>query len=203
MTTPGSGLDGHPAQDVDAEQTVLGCMLRWQHVVADILDIIAAADFYRPAHQIIFEAIRDLFARGDPCDVIAVNKRLAETGQSAKTGGGAYLHTLVTMAPAVPAQATYYAEIVAEHAIHRRVTEAGYRIARLGETPGIPAGGARHPGARRRVEPHRRSRPRHRHAARRASPPPPWTSLRLSPGAAPGRGQSSPGSPTWMSCSTA
>ena len=140
MTTPGSGLDGHPAQDVDAEQTVLGCMLRWQHVVADILDIIAAADFYRPAHQIIFEAIRDLFARGDPCDVIAVNKRLAETGQSAKTGGGAYLHTLVTMAPAVPAQATYYAEIVAEHAIHRRVTEAGYRIARLGETPGIPAG---------------------------------------------------------------
>lgn len=136
-TLAADGLHSAP-HDLQAEQAILGCCLYFQAAIPDILTALTAADFYRPAHQVIVETIRDMFSHGDPVDGITVNDRLTATGHSTKTGGADYLHTLI--AARVPAQqALYYAGIVAEHALRRRITEAGLRIAGYGTLLDVPA----------------------------------------------------------------
>jgi replicative DNA helicase len=133
---PGVGLDDHAAQDVAAEQCVLGGMLLSRDAILDVIEIIRPGDHYRPAHQIIHEAILGLYSRGEPADAITVASELSRRGELPRIGGALYLHTLIASVPSA-ANAGYYATIVAEHAAHRRVTEAGRRIVQLGETPGI------------------------------------------------------------------
>jgi hypothetical protein len=123
--------------DHAAERTVLGAMLRDRRAIEDVLDLVAAPDFYRPAHEQIFDAILDLFGRGDPVDPITVGDTLRRRGTLRKLGGEAYLHDLVSAAP-ISANADYYAEIVRERATLRRMVVAGNRIVELGTTGGEP-----------------------------------------------------------------
>ena len=119
--------DRTPPQDIAAEQSVLGGMLLSKDAVADVVEIIRQADFYRPAHQIIFAAITDLFTRGEPADAITVAHWLTESGDLNRIGGATYLHTLVASVPTA-ANAGYYAEIVRDTAVRRRLVDAGTRI---------------------------------------------------------------------------
>ena len=120
-----------PPQDVAAEQCVLGGMLLSKDAIADVIEVIHPADFYRPAHQLIYEAILDLYGRGEPADAITVADELTRRGEIARVGGGPYLHTLIASVPTA-ANAGYYAHIVRERAVLRRLVEAGTRIVQFG-----------------------------------------------------------------------
>jgi replicative DNA helicase len=120
-----------PPHDVAAEQCVLGGMLLSKDAISDVIEMIRPADHYRPAHQLIHEAILDLYSRGEPADAITVANELTRRGEIARVGGAPYLHTLISSVPTA-ANAGYYARIVKERAILRRLVEAGTRIVQFG-----------------------------------------------------------------------
>src|SRR6476660_1723311 len=71
--------DRLPPQDVSAEQSVLGGMLLSKDAIADVVEVLHGNDFYRPAHQVIFDCILDLYGRGEPADAITVAAELNRT----------------------------------------------------------------------------------------------------------------------------
>ena len=131
----GRADDRVPPQDLHAEQSVLGSMLINKDAIADCLEAVKAHDFYRPAHELIFDAVLDLFGRGEPADAITVADELGKRGDLTRVGGQAYLHQLIQSVPTA-ANAGYYAEIVHERAVLRRLVEAGTRIVQMGYAQG-------------------------------------------------------------------
>jgi replicative DNA helicase len=125
------GLDRTPPQDIAAEMSVLGGMLLSKDAIADVIEQIRGNDFYRPAHEAIYDAIIDLYGRGEPADAITVLAELQRRGEHARVGGAPYLHDLMAGVPTA-ANAGYYARIVRERAIMRRLVEAGTRIVQMG-----------------------------------------------------------------------
>jgi replicative DNA helicase len=123
-------VDLQPPQDILAEQCVLGGMLLSKDAIADVVEVLVGADFYRPAHQTIYDAMVELYGRGQPVDAVTVADELTRTGELTKVGGAAYLFTLVSCVPTA-ANAGYYAHIVADRAVLRRLIEAGTRIVQL------------------------------------------------------------------------
>ena len=119
--------------DLLAEQCTLGGMLLSQEAVAEVFEHVKGADFYAPKHEIIFEAILQLFSKGEPTDVITVTDQLTKNGELVKAGGADYLHTLTSIVPTA-ANAAFYAEIVQEKATLRRLVEVGTKIAQMGYT---------------------------------------------------------------------
>ena len=123
-----------PPQDLDAEQSVLGGMLLSKDAIGDVIaQLNGPGDFYKPAHETIYRAILELYGKGEPADPITVASELTSAGEIGKVGGAAYLHDLVQTVPTA-ANAEYYAEIVAERAVFRRLASAGTRIAQEGYT---------------------------------------------------------------------
>ncbi len=120
-----------PPHDLAAEQCVLGGMMLSKDAISDVLDAIKSRDYYRPAHQIVHEVIMDLYGRGEPADAVTVAAELTRRGDIGRVGGAPYLHTLIASVPTA-ANAGYYARIVRERAILRRLVEVGTRIAQLG-----------------------------------------------------------------------
>lgn len=144
MTEPDWAPDAEtnaPPHDREAEMAVLGAMLLSRSVIDPIAAILSdAADFYMPRHQTVYRTITDLYARSrDPkIDTITVAAELLATGELAKIGGAAYLHTLVAAVPAV-SSATYYAEIIRERAQLRTVLEATRRATSRALTAALTA----------------------------------------------------------------
>jgi len=120
-----------PPHDILAEQSALGGMLLSKDAVADVIESLRGADFYVPKHELIFEAILSLYSHGEPTDVVAVTDELIKTGELQRAGGADYLHSLTSIVPTA-ANAGYYASIVAERALLRRLVEAGTRIVQMG-----------------------------------------------------------------------
>ncbi|MFT4211959.1 MAG: replicative DNA helicase [Microbacterium sp.] len=120
-----------PPHDVLAEQSTLGGMLLSKDAVADVIETLRGTDFYIPKHELIFEAILTLYSHGEPTDVIAVTDELIKTGDLQRAGGADYLHSLTSIVPTA-ANAGYYASIVSERALLRRLVEAGTRIVQMG-----------------------------------------------------------------------
>ena len=127
----GSSFDRTPPQDLVAEQSVLGGMILSKDAIADVVEELRGNDFYRPAHELIYEAILDLYGRGEPADAVTVVAELNKRGELARIGGAPYIHTLISSVPTA-ANAGYYARIVREQAVLRRLVEAGTRIVQLG-----------------------------------------------------------------------
>ena len=127
----GAEFERTPPQDVAAEQCVLGGMLLSKDAIADVVEILKTNDFYQPKHGIVFDAILDLYGRGEPADLITVASALVDSGDIGRIGGAGYLHTLVAAVPTA-ANAAYYARIVADRAMLRRLIEAGTRVTQLG-----------------------------------------------------------------------
>ncbi|MEU2086538.1 replicative DNA helicase [Streptomyces albus] len=122
-----------PPQDLEAEQSVLGGMLLSRDAIHDVVDNakLRGRDFYRPAHETVFEAILEQHGKGEPVDPITITALLTRSGDISRVGGASYVHSLVQAVPTA-ANAEYYAEIVREKAILRRLVEAGTRIAQMG-----------------------------------------------------------------------
>src|SRR4051812_45708686 len=83
------GGDRTPPQDNDAEQSVLGAMLLSKDAIADVVETVRGTDFYRPAHETIYDAIVDLYGRGEPVDPITATAELQRRGELGRIGGGA------------------------------------------------------------------------------------------------------------------
>ena len=126
-------MSDQPPHDLDAERAVVGALMS-----GAVVDGLASAHFYLPAHQLIFEAIEGLRAAGKPADPIAVADELRRRRQLTKLGGrGAnYLHDCLAAIPA-PAQAGYYAGIVRELAERRRIIENVTRVLQAAADPGV------------------------------------------------------------------
>ena len=122
--------DRTPPQDMAAEQSVLGAMMITKDAIADVGEVLRGADFYRPSHELIHDAIIDLYGRGEPADPVTVTAELQRRGELQRVGGAPYLHTLSANVP-IAANAGYYAEIVREKAILRRLVDAGTKIVQM------------------------------------------------------------------------
>ena len=122
--------DRTPPQDMAAEQCVLGAMMMSKDAIADVVEALKGADFYRPAHEQVYDAVLDLYGRGEPADAITVAAELTKRGELTRVGGAPYLHTLLASVP-VAANAGYYAEIVREKGILRRLVDASIRIGQM------------------------------------------------------------------------
>ena len=75
-----------PPQDLTAEQSVLGGMLLSKDAIADVVEEIQPGDFYKPAHQAIYDVVLDLYARGEPADAVTVAAELDRRGDLRRAG---------------------------------------------------------------------------------------------------------------------
>ena len=125
------GMDRTPPQDLAAEQSVLGAMLMSKDAIANVVEVLKGRDFYRPSHELIFDAILDLYGRGEPADPITVADELGKRGEIGRVGGHVYLADLLARI-SIAANASYYAEIVHNKAVLRRLVEASIKVAQLG-----------------------------------------------------------------------
>jgi replicative DNA helicase len=106
-------------------------MLLSKDAIAEVVSLLRGVDFYKLQHEMVFDAITDIYARGEPVDAVTVSAELTRVGAISRIGGPAYLATLIATVPTA-ASAAYYAQIVRERAIMRRLVEAGTRITQLG-----------------------------------------------------------------------
>lgn len=116
-----------PPQNVEAEESVLGSMMLLEDAIAQVTEVLQSGDFYKSAHRVIYDALVGLFARGEPVDAITTVEELKRRGSLDAAGGALYIHHLVESVPS-PASAAHYARIVADHAMLRRLIEAGSTI---------------------------------------------------------------------------
>ena len=124
-------FDRIPPQAPEAEEAVLGAMLLSKGAIGDVSEVLRGGDFYKPANETIFDVILDLYARGEPADMVTVADELSRSGNLQRAGGADYLHTLISSVQTA-ANATYYARIVREKSLLRGLVSAGTRIAQLG-----------------------------------------------------------------------
>ena len=123
-----------PPHSIEAEQSLLGAMLLSEHAVSAVANIVAADDFYKPAHRHIFEAIQALYGVGQGVDPVTVADELANAGVLEAVGGSAVLVSLQAGTPAIT-NAEHYARIVEEKAILRRLIITANDVAELGYAP--------------------------------------------------------------------
>lgn len=127
-----SRSDDVPRDDA-AERSVIGSVLLSSAALEDVSQRLQPSDFYRPAHELIYDVAVGLYARRVPVDTITVADELARRESLTRAGGHAYLHELIAGVPTA-ANAGYYAQIVAEKATLRHLVSAGARIAELGRS---------------------------------------------------------------------
>src|SRR5690625_7833614 len=92
--TSATSFDRTPPQDVAAEQSVIGGMLLSKDAIADVVEIARGQDFYRPAHETIYDAIIDLYGRGEPADPATGASALTNRGELGRSGGAPSLRPL-------------------------------------------------------------------------------------------------------------
>ncbi|KKS67644.1 MAG: Primary replicative DNA helicase [Parcubacteria group bacterium GW2011_GWC2_42_6] len=120
-----------PPQNIEAEQSVLGCLMLDKNAITRVADILLTGDFYRSAHNIIFETMIELYDRNEPIDLLSLNNRLEEKNKLDETGGPAYLTTLVNSVPSA-AHILHYAKIVHRKKVLRDLIEAAEHISEIG-----------------------------------------------------------------------
>ena len=119
--------------DQEAEESVLGSMLMATdsfEAIGDVLQILHADDFYRPAHRVVYESIMRLFAAGQPVDAVTVAADLEKMGELEKAGGRPAIFGIVDSTPSY-ANAAYYARIVEERSLLRRLIRASSEISQM------------------------------------------------------------------------
>ncbi|MDJ0665151.1 MAG: replicative DNA helicase [Acidimicrobiia bacterium] len=119
-----------PPHSVEAEESVLGAVLLDSDAANFALEKLGPEDFYRPAHQAIFDSVLDLFNRNEPVDAVTVAEGLRRSEMLERVGGLAYLTQLIDAVPAT-SNIEHYAAIVEEHALRRRLLRVGGDIGKL------------------------------------------------------------------------
>lgn len=120
-----------PPSDPLAEMAVIGSAMMSRRAIDDCVGIVTGADFYRPANERVWDAVLSVYASGQPVDAITVADELTQSGSMrAISSGAAYLHQAVSSV-ATPANAAYYAQIVADKAVLRRLEDAAARLRQM------------------------------------------------------------------------
>ncbi|ACI18650.1 replicative DNA helicase [Dictyoglomus thermophilum] len=120
-----------PPHNEEAEQAVLGAMLLSRDAIAKVIEILNPDSFYYEHHGIIFRVIVELFEKGLPVDLVSVTEELRSRNLLERVGGNVYIASLLDVVPTA-ANVEYYANIVAEKALLRRLISAGTEIVSLG-----------------------------------------------------------------------
>jgi len=116
-----------PPQHLEAEQSVLGGILIENEAINRVTEILDADDFYRDAHRKIFNALINLSERDEPADLITLTNELRKADQLDSIGGASYLTSLIDSVPTA-ANIEYYAKIVKEKAILRKLIQTSTEI---------------------------------------------------------------------------
>ena len=120
-----------PPHNLQAEESLLGAMLLDREAIALAVEVVSAADFYKPAHVHIFEAIMTLYGSGEPADPVTVAATLTTAGVLEAIGGPGILLSLQVNTPSV-SSAKRYAHIIEELALLRRMISTAGEIAEIG-----------------------------------------------------------------------
>ncbi len=116
-----------PPQNIEAEQSVLGGVLIENEAIHRVLELLTPEDFYREAHHRIFDALINLSERDEPADLITLTNDLRKNGLLDSVGGASYITSLIDAVPTA-ANIEYYAKIVKEKAILRRLIQTATNI---------------------------------------------------------------------------
>ena len=116
--------------NLDAEIATLGALMIDGTAVERVIDFLSPEDFYREAHRVICDVLIALSSRNEPVDLVTVSEELQRRGKLEEVGGVAYLTTLIDSVPSA-ANVDYYARIVEEYAIRRRLIEAAQEIIQI------------------------------------------------------------------------
>jgi replicative DNA helicase len=119
--------DKLPPQNVDAEQSLLGCLMLDKDAIIKIVDFIKAEDFYKGIHQEIFQAMVDLYEKAEPIDILSVSAKLKERELLVEIGGSSYLSSLINSVPTAT-HISNYARIVRQKKILRDLISASHEI---------------------------------------------------------------------------
>lgn len=127
-----------PPHNLEAEQAVLGAIMLEPEAGSSVFEMLQPEDFYRDNHRIIFSALRDLFGKSDPIDLVSVAESLRQKGRLEQVGG---IATISEIARSVPSAANvdYYAKLVSEKALLRQLIRASSSILERGYEPGEEA----------------------------------------------------------------
>jgi len=120
-----------PPHSLEAEVSVLGAAMLSRAAASDAVEFLRVDDFYRNAHRVVFEAVQQLTAAGEPVDTVTVTEWLARHDRLDEVGGPSAVHELTVAVPTA-ANASYYARIVREKSLLRRLIDAGTAVVKLG-----------------------------------------------------------------------
>ena len=124
-----------PPHSKEAEDAVIGSILLDPSVVTDVMEILSSDDFYFPKNRIVFEAIEKLFDEGEPIDVISLTEKLREEGKLEEVGGELEVARYADVVP-TSAHVEYYAKVVKDKSILRKLIEAASKIVEMAEGEG-------------------------------------------------------------------
>ncbi len=116
-----------PPQNIEAEQSLLGCLLLDKEAVYRVMDVINAEDFYQNSHKHIFESMVELFNNQEPIDIITLSNKLEEKKLIQEIGGRSYLAQLSNTV-ATSANTVYYANLIQKKATLRRLQVSASEI---------------------------------------------------------------------------
>ncbi|OIO47937.1 MAG: replicative DNA helicase [Parcubacteria group bacterium CG1_02_40_82] len=119
-----------PPQNIEAEQSVLGCLMLDKNAIIKVADILKPGDFYRQVHNSIFEIMIELYEKGEPIDLLSMTNRLDEKKLLEEIGGPSYLTNLVNMVPTA-AHISHYAKIVHRKKVLRDLIQISQDISQL------------------------------------------------------------------------
>jgi len=128
--TDNSQIEKLPPQSIEAEKSLLGCLMLDKDAILKVIDFLSPQDFYKSAHQEIYLACQELFAKGEPIDILSLSNRLKEKGKLEEVGGISYLTELVNSVPTA-SHVFHYAKIVQKKRILRDLISASQEIALL------------------------------------------------------------------------
>jgi replicative DNA helicase len=126
-----SRLERIPPYNIEAEESLLGSMLISRDAIVSIIELVTAEDFYRKSNREVFNAVMELYIKGEPADPITVADCLKKKSLLDEVGGKTFIHSLISNIP-LAANAVYYARIVRNHSILRKLIYAATEIATMG-----------------------------------------------------------------------
>ena len=123
--------DKLPPQSIEAEKSVLGCLMLDKNAIIKVVDFLKPKDFYKAIHQEIYKVMIELFEKEDPIDLLSVSDRLKDKNLLEEIGGNAYLTDLINSVPTA-SHVINYAKIVQRKRILRDLIEASQEIGQMG-----------------------------------------------------------------------
>ena len=120
-----------PPQAIEAEQSLLGCLILDKNSIIKVADFLKPQDFYKKIHSEIYSACQELFEKGEPIDLLSCSNRLKEKGKIKDIGGNSYLTELVNSVP-TSSHILNYAKIIQKKSILRDLINTSYEIRELG-----------------------------------------------------------------------